>query len=181
MLIDKHIDEIMQIPGLTTKADLEYLCGTATRHGSWTEIGAYCGRSFFAVGLCLPQGALIQVIDSSLGTLQKANQTLLSTYVQLVQMRPDLRISMHRMQSRHCATAACDTEVVFIDGNHTKEHVAADIEIWSKKARLLLGHDYGYPEYPGVKQAVDEALASGKFTGFERTNTIWKLEVTCNA
>lgn len=177
MLVDKHIVEIMQIPGLMHHEELDYLCRIATQHASWTEIGTYCGRSFYAVGLHLPQNALLQVIDNHLGTFQKANQTFLSTYVQLMQIRPDLRISMHRIDSRYCADIACNTEVVFIDGNHTKEHVAADIEIWSKKAQLLLGHDYGYVAYPGVKEAVDEAMASGKFTGFERTGIIWQMSV----
>jgi len=179
-MIDIYAMEVMQIPGLTSKAELDYLCDIASGVSSWTEIGTQCGRSFYAIALHLPQGALIQVIDNELGTIQKANQSFLTTYIQLTQMRPDLRVSMHRMQSRHCADVACKTDVVFIDGNHTKEHVASDIEIWSSKAKILLGHDYGYSKYPGVKEAVDEAVSSGRFVNFEKTGIIWKME-PCNA
>lgn len=50
-------------------------------------------------------------------------------------------------------------DFVFIDANHSYEHVKADIEAWRPKVRvggMLAGHDYGEP--CGVKQAVDELL-----------------------
>lgn len=178
MLLDKHISDIMQIPGLINKDELEYLCQIAQSTMSWTEIGTYCGRSFYAVGIHLPKKALIQVIDNNLGTIYRGNQTFLTTYTQLVQVRPDLKIVMHRMQSQYCKDIACNTEVVFIDGNHTYEHVKADISIWSKKAKLLLGHDYNYPGYPDIKRAVDEAKLSPTFKGFQVNHTIWRLEPT---
>ena len=50
-------------------------------------------------------------------------------------------------------------DFVFIDANHSYDHVKADIQAWLPKMRLgglLSGHDYGEP--CGVKQAVDELL-----------------------
>jgi cephalosporin hydroxylase len=50
-------------------------------------------------------------------------------------------------------------DFVFIDANHSYEHVKADIEAWKPKMKvggMLSGHDYGEP--CGVKQAVDELL-----------------------
>ena len=177
MLKDCRLQEIMNIPGLTGKEDIEYLCKIAEGVRSWTEIGVWCGRSFYAIGICLPQGALIQGIDKNLGTFQKANQSFLSTYIQLTQMRPDLRIVMHKMESRYCEDAACNTDVVFIDGNHTYEHVKIDIEIWSKKAKIILGHDYGRKEWGGVQKAVDEVKNSPRFHNFGVHNSIWRLDV----
>jgi len=177
MRIDSTVYGIMQIPGLVEQEELKYLCDLAATVSSWTEVGAWCGRSFYAVGLHLPHGALLQVIDNQLGLFQRANQTFLSTYVQLAQLRPDLRIVMLKMESRHCEDAACNTEAVFLDGNHTYEHVKADIAIWSNKAKLLLGHDYDYPDYPGVRQAVDEARTDPKYSQFEVTHSIWKLNI----
>jgi len=50
-------------------------------------------------------------------------------------------------------------DFVFIDANHSYEHVKADITAWKPKMKaggMLSGHDYGEP--CGVKQAVDELL-----------------------
>jgi cephalosporin hydroxylase len=50
-------------------------------------------------------------------------------------------------------------DFVFIDANHSYEHVIADIKAWMPKVKhggLLSGHDYGEP--CEVKRAVDEML-----------------------
>jgi hypothetical protein len=53
-----------------------------------------------------------------------------------------------------------DVDMVLLDGDHEYEGVVADIEAWLPKARkLLCGHDYGHPDYPGVARAVDEIFA----------------------
>jgi len=57
-------------------------------------------------------------------------------------------------------------DFVFIDANHTYEHVVADIKAWKPKIKpggMLAGHDYGEP--CGVKQAVDELIYPLSTTG----------------
>ena len=52
-------------------------------------------------------------------------------------------------------------DMVFIDALHTYSGVKQDIKDWTPKVRkggLICGHDYGYPRFPGVKKAVDEAF-----------------------
>ena len=52
--------------------------------------------------------------------------------------------------------------LVFIDAMHTKDDVLADIKRWMPSVRFPDGviafHDYGHDHFPGVKQAVDEAM-----------------------
>jgi len=49
--------------------------------------------------------------------------------------------------------------MVFIDGDHSYEGGAADIAAWLPKTRkLLCGHDYNTPVWPGVTEAVGEIL-----------------------
>lgn len=51
-------------------------------------------------------------------------------------------------------------DFVFIDANHTYEHVKADILAWLPKIKsggYLAGHDY---TWPGPRQAVDELFAA---------------------
>lgn len=51
-------------------------------------------------------------------------------------------------------------DMVYIDGCHTEEAVRADIAAWSRRCRILAGHDY--PNKPGVKRAVDALVGRVK-------------------
>jgi hypothetical protein len=51
---------------------------------------------------------------------------------------------------------------VFIDGDHSREGVWADVNAWwplVKPGGIFCGHDYGSLKYSGVKQSVDEFAA----------------------
>jgi hypothetical protein len=62
-----------------------------------------------------------------------------------------------RASSPAAAEQVPDVDMVFLDGDHRYKAVVADIEAWLPKTRkLLCGHDYGHPRYPGVARAVDE-------------------------
>jgi hypothetical protein len=59
-------------------------------------------------------------------------------------------------------------DLVFIDGNHGYTYVKEDIKCWLPLVRnggVLIGHDYGSKNYPGVKMAVDEICGSTVFIG----------------
>ena len=48
-------------------------------------------------------------------------------------------------------------DFVFLDADHSREAVEADISAWLPKVRLggwIGGHDYGHQEFPGVAEAV---------------------------
>lgn len=63
-------------------------------------------------------------------------------------------------------------DFVYIDGEHTYEAVAQDIEDWWPKVKvggILAGHDY-HPSCPGSIQAVDEFAAKLKIE-FKTTGT----------
>lgn len=53
--------------------------------------------------------------------------------------------------------------MVYIDGDHSEEGVAADIAAWFPlvvPGGYICGHDYGEPAWPGVKRAVDRAFGA---------------------
>ena len=54
--------------------------------------------------------------------------------------------------------------LLFVDGDHSKEGARRDIEAWAPHladgARIAVD-DYGHPDWPGVKEAVDEMVAEG--------------------
>ena len=76
-------------------------------------------------------------------------------------------------------------DLVYIDADHSYEATKKDIEMWELKVReggILCGHDYGSPDWPGVKQAVDEIytdfnlLLENQFYGKPKllTNVWWR-------
>jgi hypothetical protein len=61
-------------------------------------------------------------------------------------------------------------DLVFLDGDHRYEEVAADIHRWAQHVRpngIICGHDYG--AFPGVTRAVDEAFPDRQLAG----RTVW--------
>lgn len=56
-------------------------------------------------------------------------------------------------------------DFVFVDADHTEPGVRADIAAWLPKLKSsgwMLGHDYGHPDFPGVKRAVDDMLPGAR-------------------
>ncbi len=69
--------------------------------------------------------------------------------------------------------------MVFLDGDHEYEGVAADIEAWYPKTqKLLCGHDYNHPDYPGVAKAVDEIFGHRMASaGPGNLQAIWTVRI----
>jgi hypothetical protein len=74
---------------------------------------------------------------------------------------PQLRVI--RAQSTPAAGIFDDggVDLIYIDANHFYKDVLADITAWRPKVSstgIFAGHDYGVPNHPGVKKAVDEVF-----------------------
>jgi GT2 family glycosyltransferase len=51
-----------------------------------------------------------------------------------------------------------DLDFAYLDADHSFAGVRADLRHWFHKVRdggIICGHDYGHPDFPGVRQAVD--------------------------
>ena len=75
------------------------------------------------------------------------------------------RIQWQEVNSLIAATWHADASLdfVFLDSCHEFDHVLAEIDAWHPKVKpggILAGHDYGHPDYPGVKKAVSRRLGS---------------------
>ena len=69
-------------------------------------------------------------------------------------------------------------DLVFIDANHTYEHVKEDIEAWYPKVReggILAGHDW-CEGFPGVAQAVHEYFTPRDKVVLLTHNTVWYVK-----
>lgn len=139
---------------------------------SYVEVGVYTGAScaFLAQQLIFREKAfelyavdLWDKVNLETDYDRKIGTPIWNEFVDRLRREGlEERVKVLRMESAKAATEFEDGSVdfVFIDANHSYEHVKADIEAWRPKVRtggLLSGHDYGEP--CGVKQAVDELLA----------------------
>ena len=73
-------------------------------------------------------------------------------------------------------------DIIFIDAEHSYDGVKMDIKNWIKKIKkngIISGHDYGHPNFPGVKKAVDESSDNFKLNiNIERGYVWWAF--VCN-
>lgn len=66
-----------------------------------------------------------------------------------------------------CKHALPELDVLYIDGDHSYEGAAFDINTYGpmvKKGGLILVHDVDHPDFPGVRRAFDEHSAERKDT-----------------
>jgi len=78
------------------------------------------------------------------------------------------RLSNYNNRYKHIRKKSCDAVIefnnneldfVYIDADHSYNGVFNDLCLWFCKVReggIIGGHDYEHPNFPGVKQAIDE-------------------------
>lgn len=67
-------------------------------------------------------------------------------------------------------------DFVYIDADHSYEGVAKDLGLWFPKVRtggVIGGHDYGHPNFPGVKRAIDEFFSGKGLLIHEEGEGVW--------
>lgn len=72
-----------------------------------------------------------------------------------------------------------DLDFVFIDGDHSFSGVMQDLETWWPRVAetgILTGHDYGNPNFPDVKLAVDEFAAMHSLSVRIGADSVWFYE-----
>jgi hypothetical protein len=146
---------VLAQPGQMPEGDLRWLIQTAAAAPSWTEVGVFAGRSALAVGLSLPKGGRLQLVDICFRPAFAAAVGF------LVSVRPGLVLTIMQATSVEAAKVLPDTDVVFIDDDHSYQGARASITAWKNKCRVLCGHDHprdrDYPPHDGVRRAANEA------------------------
>jgi hypothetical protein len=154
----------LEIPGWMTEKEMRWLHEQAKNMNGVVEVGCLIGRSSAAL-LSACQGP-VYCIDCWTGD----NAGGKTYFKQNVGHYPNLNL-IHDY-SHNVVDMFTLVDMVFLDGDHTYESISEDINDWLPKTTVLFcGHDYGHPDYPGVKQRVDEVFP-GKFQVYE---SIWWL------
>ena len=176
---------------LPNEAALLYrLASEVPAGGTIVEIGSYQGKSTVALGLGVKtkpytDAVLIYAIDPHMGEMKHGARFDIFDQVELFKnlLRFEVAdvVNVVSMPSVHIAQAWCygDIELLWIDGAHDYQDVTRDIQAWSKwlsPSGKMAFHDYANPDFPGVRQAVNEFLAAGQWRIREQVDTIVALE-----
>jgi Methyltransferase domain len=161
----------MGIFGWMTAKELLWLGDQAEKMDSIVEIGSLQGRSSYMLLSRCP-GYVYCVDTWDEGRAYPAFLKNCGRFSNLISVQKT---------SLEAAELLSDFDMVFIDGSHEYEDVAADIAAWLPKTnKLICGHDYSnlvdYVDFPGVRKAVDEAF--GKPPIRPPDTTIWAVELT---
>jgi len=144
------------------------IAGTTRGNGDILEIGSCFGRStiYLAKGVRRSNHGTVWAVDPHTGDIAW-DLGRVSTYeVFLRNIRKfgvENRIKPLKMTSKEAAHAWNGTpiRILFIDGWHSYEAVTEDILLWFPhviSGGLIIFDDYPNPEFPGVRQAVDEQM-----------------------
>lgn len=158
------------------------------------EIGVFCGRGAFVTSCAMKNGSefigvdamdfeWIEQVDPHFrvpysGTKPTAEnperswpQDVLDLTIKAIKkLMPDTQIKIIKKPSIQAAIDCKNIKIdsIFIDGNHAREGVLADINSWYpmlKSGGTMAGHDY-WTCHPGVIEAVNESFGEyGKHPG----------------
>lgn len=126
--------------------------------GRCVELGSFWGMSALATGTGLARnGGSLICIDAWPGAWEGNRPT----FIRNINRAPELPIQWLHVDSLEAARLFDDEslDLVFMDSDHTYEHVIKEIRLWLPKVKLggiLCGHDYDETQ-PGVVKAVDES------------------------
>lgn len=150
------------IQGWSTTLELTWLSQIAEKMESIVEVGAWKGRSTYALASSCP--GMVYSVDTFEGSeaeketfhAEAKNGSVLRTFVENCSGFQNLEVLVGSSLEAACEFEDGSVDMVFLDGGHTYEEVKADIEAWAPKARkILCGHDYTDKRW-GVEKAVNE-------------------------
>lgn len=161
-----NIERALAIGGWMSEQELIWLATQAMERKLIVEFGCLHGRSTRA--LADNNKGVIWAVDPWKGDYYTEEGVTLpiSTYVMpyfLNNLEDHIEVQ-HVIPVRgfsYSFTSDWPMDMVFIDGDHRYETVVKDIKKayeLLKPSGLICGHDYGHPQWPGVKQAVDELV-----------------------
>ncbi len=151
----------------------DFLLSTINDGGTFVECGAWLGKSSSYLCDKAEDRIKIFIVDSWLGS-----ENEMDTSYNLTKKQDAYSVFLENMGERNFVSVrklsteavldfedgSCD--VIFIDMNHTYEHVLQDISMWLPKVKnggYLAGHDYNKDDWPGVVKAVNEKFKKDEF------------------
>ena len=158
--------ERIGVTGFLEEEEAEKLAELATNRDV-LEIGSFKGLSAFCMAIVAKSVYCVDTFKANTGG--QVQQDGFTTH-------GDFLAAVKRFRNVECFVGTSEMAakalpddltfgMVFLDASHTYEDVKADIQRWWPRLRpggLMVFHDYGHWDFPGVKQAVDEIFGPQK-------------------
>lgn len=175
--------DLVQPEVLLLSEEQQWLANAAKQHQSILEIGTFLGGSAAILARAcpgsvvtvdpyritrLPGGGWRSVDDKKSRVLHRAVADTLAGY---------RNVTVVRATSAGYARESGDRtfEMVWIDGDHTKDAVLTDLRLWAPRCtHLLCGHDL---DNPAVGSSVREALEAFGLPFRRAVQHIWSIEM----
>jgi predicted O-methyltransferase YrrM len=143
----------------TRPGDLERLLSLADRSRSVVEVGTGPGWSALALALAHPQRQVVSF---------DVEPRSAEVYARLVRRAVRDRVAFVLAAGADAAPHADAVDFMFIDSSHELDETVATFQAWRPKlvpGAVVVFHDYGNPQYPGVEQAVTQLGLQGHASG----------------
>lgn len=178
---------------LPNEAALLYqLAADVPKCGTIVEVGSYQGKSTVALALGVKtkhyfDAALLYAIDprhttkDTMTDFSMTNQSAFFKNLLAFDVSDTVRVINLSSWEAHLTWSETrnSIDLVWIDGNHNYQYVSEDAYMWSQQITpdgKIIFHDYNNPDFPGVRQAVNEFVANSKWQITQTVDTIAVLE-----
>lgn len=156
-------DAIMDITGLTTRRELEFLqrcCRGLPGHRSHAlEVGTFNGRSTAALCEILGDDRVISVDNYKMQHHGENTCEIARRNLARLRYCPILLENVSPLSPLTIETLAPQgLALVFLDGHHHPDTVVAELDTYGPlllSGGAMLLHDFGRQEYPGYTEAID--------------------------
>lgn len=182
------------IPGMLWPREMFALRDLFSQSVRHAEIGVFCGKSLYVTAAAMAiygpsaEGKLIFAVDSFRDVFLPGLEMLPSTRwwmacltATITEIQERFAVSVRLLNTDSVGAARIlqqegggDLDSVYVDANHSEEHVSGDIRCWWSQIRengLLAGHDYT-AEFTGTMNAVNNAFAN-QFSVVSDTRIWW--------
>lgn len=177
------LDKAKAIPGWMHDDELEWLANTARACHVIIEYGSYLGRSTRALAdNCRGSVFAVDPWDGNYVTddgskFHSFSPADYDTFCNNLKDLIDSRKVIPIRKRSHEFVPPILADLIFIDGDHRYKECLLDIELafnYIRNGGIIAGHDYGRPDWPGVKKAVSEVFSPQQVNII---NTIWWVQV----
>ena len=164
------VDKAEKIQGWMTRPELEWLYEKAKTMESIVEIGSYKGRSTYVLAsACNGDIGRVYAIDPFAGVALDKNPEANGkpTFDDFMKNCGHFKnLTVVKKTSVEAAALVAippKVEMTFFDGDHSYEAMKEDLKAWvPRTTKLICGHDFNDPMYPGVKQALYEFFGADR-------------------